>query len=185
MRNSLFTIYKLCKDNITEIEGFYEAVSDRSESYDCHHRLETHDEFGNLRNTLISSVELIEQDLYYNRPASELIFLRKSEHSALHRQFSNIDGHRYLNCESRRTEHSRINSRKYRLDKDKYSKQLESNKKYQDKHREEIREYARKYHSKLCLYEGKTVTLGSLGNKFRTLGIAHPYIEAKKYLLKE
>jgi len=181
MYNNLLNIYKVCKDNITEIEGFYKAISDRSERYDCHHRLETHDEFGNLRNVLISSGELIKQDLYYNRPASELVFLKKSEHSELHRQFSSIDGHRYLNDESRRTEYTS----NYRLDKDRYAKQLESNKKYQDKHREEIREYSRKYSSRLCLYEGETLTLARLSNRFRARGIVHPCKEAKKYLISE
>jgi hypothetical protein len=201
MYNNLFNLYRLCKDNITEIENFYEAISDRSEIYDCHHRLETHDKSGNLRDILISREELISQDLYYNRPASELVLIKKSEHSSLHRQFSNIDGHRYLNGDSRQAEYMR----EYRTDKEKYSKQLESNKKYQNKNKkikEKFREYqkeyyqtdkgkessrrsSKKYNSQLCLYNGETLALGTLSARFRRQGIYRPTAEAKKYLISD
>lgn len=44
--------------------------------WDCHHRKETDEG--------LSVAELIEQGLYWNRPASELIFLTRSEHMRLH-----------------------------------------------------------------------------------------------------
>ena len=39
------------------------------------------------------------------------------------------------------------------------------------------------YNNRLCLYEGETLTLGALSRRFSRQGIAHPYKEAKKYLL--
>ena len=39
------------------------------------------------------------------------------------------------------------------------------------------------YNNRLCLYAGKTLTLNALALRFRQRGIAHPYKEAKKYLL--
>lgn len=70
------TIYAFCNEDITKIENFNEAINDRTQVWECHHRLET--ELGKTAD------ELRELGLYDNRPASELIFLTKSEHSHLH-----------------------------------------------------------------------------------------------------
>ena len=55
--------------------------------------------------------------------------------------------------------------------------------------KENNRKYARKsmkrYNNQLCLYNGKTLTLNALSQKFYYQGIAHPTLEAKKYLLDE
>lgn len=64
-----------CKDDMSLIENYEEAINSE-EKYDCHHRLET--------ELNMSVKELKEKDLYYNRPASELIFLTHSEHAKLH-----------------------------------------------------------------------------------------------------
>ena len=40
----------------------------------------------------------------------------------------------------------------------------------------------KEYNNRLCLYEGKTLTLNALDMRFRRQGIAYPYKEAKKYL---
>ena len=39
------------------------------------------------------------------------------------------------------------------------------------------------YNNRLCLYEGETLTFGALSRRFSYQGIAHPTIEANKYLL--
>lgn len=39
------------------------------------------------------------------------------------------------------------------------------------------------YLSRLCLYNGETLTLNALSKRFCRQGIAHPYKEAKEYLL--
>ena len=66
-----------CK-NYQQIENYNEAVNDNSEVWDCHHRLELHDDYINTRE------ELKLMGLYYDRPPEELIFLKRSEHSRLH-----------------------------------------------------------------------------------------------------
>lgn len=66
-----------CKD-YQNIENFIEAYSDLSETWHCHHKLEIHNDYKNTKE------DLINMNLYYDRPASELIFLRASDHISLH-----------------------------------------------------------------------------------------------------
>ena len=77
---------KICCEDISLIENYESAVSDKTEMWDCHHRLETHDENGNVRTkgSDLTVDELIARNIYYNRPAKELIFLPKREHLRLH-----------------------------------------------------------------------------------------------------
>ena len=70
-----------CSDDISLIENYNEAVNDKTQSWELHHRLESE---------LNKSVqELKDLNLYFNRPADELIFLTKSEHSSLHQKLNN------------------------------------------------------------------------------------------------
>ena len=71
-----YTVKKFCNGDISLIENYDKAISDSTQTWQCHHR----------RETLVSRKELIENGEYYNRPASELIFLTKSEHNALHKK---------------------------------------------------------------------------------------------------
>lgn len=64
---------KFCCEDISKIEGYNEAVNSEKR-YCCHHK----------KGLNISREELIQKGLYYNRPASELIFLSISEHIILH-----------------------------------------------------------------------------------------------------
>lgn len=75
----IYNVKKFCKDDISLIENYEEAISS-SDRYDCHHRLELNED-GEIANT---KEELISKGLYYNRPSSELIFLPFREHSSLH-----------------------------------------------------------------------------------------------------
>lgn len=52
------------------------------------------------------------------------------------------------------------------------------------KYKEEILEQARKYSKQLCSFNGKTMTLDALRKRFKKIGIPHPVIEAKKYLIR-
>ena len=66
---------KYCKD-YKNIENYEDAV--RSPLiYDLHHRLEISENK--------SKKDLIAENLYYNRPATELIFLEHGEHIRLHK----------------------------------------------------------------------------------------------------
>lgn len=69
-------VKKFCNEDITQIENYDKAISDTTQTWHCHHRKETNDN--------ISRNKLIELNLYYKRPADELIFLTKSEHYSLH-----------------------------------------------------------------------------------------------------
>lgn len=74
------TVRRFCSDDITKIENYYFAIADTNRVWHCHHRLE----LGN-NGEVISRSDLISNGLYYHRPASELIFLTKSEHMSLHK----------------------------------------------------------------------------------------------------
>ena len=67
-----------CSEPLNMIENYDIAVNDNKNFYELHHRLEIQG------NKFLSHKDLIEQNLYYNRPASELIFLTRSEHRKLH-----------------------------------------------------------------------------------------------------
>lgn len=66
-----------CSEDISLIENYYKAVGD-TKKWDCHHRLEIQDD------KVMSLDALKKAGLYYNRPASELIFMTHCEHVKLH-----------------------------------------------------------------------------------------------------
>ena len=45
------------------------------------------------------------------------------------------------------------------------------------------KEYQKEYRNQLCCYNGETITLHALRERFRRRGIVHPTAEAKKYLV--
>lgn len=71
-----------CSEDISLIENYHEAIADQTRTWDIHHRREC-DENG---RTLFTCKQLIEMNLYVNRPASELVFVTRSMHSKLHRE---------------------------------------------------------------------------------------------------
>ena len=77
-----FRLY--CKD-YENIENYEKALKDNFKGWEVHHRLETHTSDGERRLVDITVAELKALGMYYNRPASELIFLRKSEHSSFNK----------------------------------------------------------------------------------------------------
>lgn len=68
-----------------QIENYELAKKDNFDGWDIHHRLETHNSDGQRRLVNLSKDELIALDMYYNRPANELVFLTRPEHTKLHR----------------------------------------------------------------------------------------------------
>lgn len=66
------------------IENYDKAIADITQIWECHHRLETHTSDGERRLVDITQKELIALDMYYDRPASELIFLTTLDHKRLH-----------------------------------------------------------------------------------------------------
>ena len=53
-----------------------------------------------------------------------------------------------------------------------------------DKRKKSHRKANNKYYSQLCSYNGETLTLKALSNRFERRGISNPTTEAKKYLIK-
>ena len=76
-----YVVKKYCNESLSLIENYNKAISDSNQMWHCHHR----------RENISSRKELIEKNEYYNRPASELIFLTKYEHNALH-----FKGNKYM-----------------------------------------------------------------------------------------
>ena len=79
---------KYCKD-IENVENYEKAKANDFVGWCCHHRLETHTSDGKRRLVDIRQKELIALGMYYNRPAEELIFMKHSEHSSLHKPSDN------------------------------------------------------------------------------------------------
>ena len=75
---------KFCKDDITEIDNYELAINDTRHIWHCHHRMESDEH--KSRN------QLIDEGLYYHRPACELVFLSPSEHAKLHHTGKNHNG---------------------------------------------------------------------------------------------
>ena len=73
---------RYCKD-YEKIENYEKAKKDNFKGWECHHRLETHNSDGERRPVDIGYEELKALNLYYNRPAEELIFLTTREHNAI------------------------------------------------------------------------------------------------------
>ena len=76
---------KFCKD-YKNIENYDKAAADNFKGWCCHHRLQTWTSDGERRQVDISMEELKALGMYYNRPASELIFLKRSGHQSLHQK---------------------------------------------------------------------------------------------------
>ena len=74
---------RFCKEP-EKIENYEKAKADNFKGWRCHHRLETHTSDGERRLVDITPAELQALEMYWNRPASELIFLTISEHQILH-----------------------------------------------------------------------------------------------------
>ena len=68
-------VNEYCKEDLSLIKNYDKAINDKY-MWHCHHRLET--------ELNVNRQYLIDNHLYYNRPASELIFLTKAEHNKLH-----------------------------------------------------------------------------------------------------
>ena len=66
----------------------------------------------------------------------------------------------------------------------KYKKEYNKSDKCKEyKKSDKYKKYRKEYDNQQCFYNGKTITLGTLRQRFRKAGIEHPAIEAKKYLI--
>lgn len=76
---NLQTIKKYCNGDITKIENYDKAMSDKINTWQCHHRMEIQPD-----GTILSKKWMIEHDIYYGVDPCMLIFMTISEHTALH-----------------------------------------------------------------------------------------------------
>ena len=77
------------------------------------------------------------------------------------------------------------NAKGYNVEKRREGRKKRMNKYRQtEKGKEAHRKINKKYNSQLCFYNGKTLTLKALANRFRKAGVSQAFIEAKKYLIK-
>jgi hypothetical protein len=76
-------------------------------------------------------------------------------------------------------EYRENNKEKYSQYHKQYSKQ------WYEANKEQRKQYDKQYKSQLCEYNGKTITLHGLECRFRRMGIEHPILEAKKYLIEQ
>lgn len=67
-------VKKYCREDIFLINNYEQAINDKEQMWDCHH----------INELTFTRQELIKQNMYYNRPSSELVFLTKSDHNKLH-----------------------------------------------------------------------------------------------------
>ena len=73
--------------------------------------------------------------------------------------------------------------KKYCKEYEKSDKRKEQKKEYEKS--DKRKKYKKEYDNQLCFYNGETLTLNALRKRFRSEGIDHPTLEAKKYLLKQ
>ena len=93
-----------CCEPLELVENYAAAKAENFKGWDIHHRLEIQPD-----GKRVSRQELIDQNLYYGRPASELVFMRHSEHRMLH----NI-GNTYMKGHKHSEESRRKNSLAHR-----------------------------------------------------------------------
>ena len=75
-----YCVKAYCSEDISLIENYDLAIADNMQTWDCHHRGEI------LPCGRFSPNDLKKFGLYYKRPAAELIFLTKAEHTHLHKR---------------------------------------------------------------------------------------------------
>lgn len=84
IKENKYSYYFLKDEN--KIENYEKAKSDTTQTWVCHHRLETHFSDGTERpkGSYLLSEELVALGMYYFRPPEELIFMTRKDHQALH-----------------------------------------------------------------------------------------------------
>ena len=100
-----------CKEP-EKIENYERAKKDNFKGWHCHHRLETHNSDGERRLVDISYQELKALGMYYNRPASELIFLTSREHNAYQKGKRHSEETKNKMAESHKWKHHSEETRK-------------------------------------------------------------------------
>lgn len=96
INRKLRDIQAYCSEDISHIENYQDAVNDKEQMWECHHRAEI------LPCGRFTAAQLKKHGLYWHRPARELIFLRHDEHRRLHMSGNNLNLGRKLSDETKR-----------------------------------------------------------------------------------
>ena len=88
--------HEFCSEPLDKIEHYEEALAENFKGWCIHHRREIQPD-----GTRMSVQELIDQNLYYGRPASELIFMRFGEHTTLHMLGNSFNKGNHYSAEAR------------------------------------------------------------------------------------
>ena len=98
---------KFCKD-YENIENYEKAKADNFKGWCCHHR----------KGVDIPTEKLKALDMYYNRQAEELVFIKLSEHASLHQKGKpKTEEHRKKLSETKKGENNPAYGKQYRLGK--------------------------------------------------------------------
>ena len=89
--------HTFCSEPLELVENYQQAKADNFAGWCIHHRLEIQPD-----GTRVSRQELKDKNLYYGRPASELVFMKVGEHSALHSTGNTNMKGRTLSAETRK-----------------------------------------------------------------------------------
>lgn len=87
-----------CCDDISLIENYDKAISDKIQTWQCHHRAEI------LPCGRFSRRDLEQHGLLLHRPANELVFLTQFEHKSIHK---NHLGHKHSDEAKRKMSETR------------------------------------------------------------------------------
>ena len=136
-----YNFERYCK-NYQDIENYEKAKKDNFKGWECHHRLETHTSDGERRDVDISHKELIALGMYYNRPASELIFLTIKEHNAYKKGKPKSEEHKKKLREANKGK-PKSEEHKKKLSE---AKKCEKNPMYGKKHSDEAKKKMREAH---------------------------------------
>ena len=96
-RNQKANRHKFCSEPLELVENYQQALAEGFKGWCIHHRLEICPD-----GIRVSRQELKDNGLYYDRPASELIFMRAPEHKRLHWIGNVINKGKHLSEETRK-----------------------------------------------------------------------------------
>ena len=129
---------RYCKD-YKNIENYDKALADNFKGWHCHHRLETHTSDGERRLVDITQKELMALNMYYHRPAEELIFLTSREHNAFNKGKKHTE-------EARRKMSESSKGKKMSEESKKKNSEAHKGKKHSEESKKKIRSTMKKLH---------------------------------------
>ena len=154
---------------VENIENYEQAMADPLEIWDCHHRYEIYN------GRTISRSTLKNRGLLYNRPASELIFLRHGDHKRLHVENMSEETRKKLS-EKSKGENNPMYGRNHSEETCKMLREVNLGKHHTEESRKKMSE-SRK--GKLC--GDKNPMYGRFGEKNTFYGKKHTEEQKKKW----